>query len=214
VIFDTYHSRVACNTYIVGNDNNEGFLVDPGINVNNALIEHIKKIGVTIKAILITHAHMDHISALEEVLKEVGDVKVYIFKDEEEMLSNPRLNLSCYDEYPEYTDLTFVPNNLILLDDGEEIDICGFKIKVIHTPFHTSGSACYLLEKENILFSGDTLFYSTIGRTDLPTSTARTISSSLRKLIVLADDVKVYPGHGVSTSIEREKKYNSYLRNI
>ena len=95
-----------------------------------------------------------------------------------------------------------------------EISECGFEIKVIATPFHTVGSVCYYLDSEKALFSGDTLFFSTIGRTDLPTGSNKTVESSLSKLKCLPDGVKVYPGHGACTSLDREKKYNSYLKNI
>ena len=103
---------------------------------------------------------------------------------------------------------------MVTLSDNEEIEVAGFKIKMIKTPFHTKGSACYYAESENILFSGDTLFYTTIGRTDLPTGSNRSVSDSLKKLLKLPLETKVYPGHGVVTTLERESKYNVYLRNI
>ncbi len=214
-MIDIYYSRVACNAYIMYNENDEGFLVDPGYSLNNGLIDHIKKLNKNIKAILITHGHYDHIYALKDVLEFYKDAKVYILRDEFEFLSDPSLNLSnVVEDDLKIETISFVPQNIELLNDGDEINVAGFNIKVIATPFHTKGSCCYYLEKEKAIFTGDTLFYTTIGRSDLPTGSNRTISSSLKKLINLPDNIKVYPGHGVVTSLDREKKYNSYLKNI
>ena len=212
---DIYYSRIACNTYVMYNENNDAFLVDPGYSLNNGLIDHIKKLNKNIKAILITHGHYDHIYALKDVLELYKDVKVYILRDEAEFLTDPSLNLTDKD----YNELgietfSFMPQNIELLEDGDVINVAGFNIKVIATPFHTKGSCCYYVESEKVLFTGDTLFYTTIGRSDLPTGSSRTISSSLKKLIDLPDGIKVYPGHGFITDLDREKKYNSYLKNI
>ena len=213
---DILYSRIAANSFTVFNEKNEGFLVDPGYNVDNCLINHIKKIGVKIVAILITHGHFDHIHALEDVCKEFPDARVYISEDEVEFLTNVDLNLSTEPELEEQGvhRLTYVPAHLIKVNDGDFINEAGFEIKVIATPFHTRGSACFLVESEKALFSGDTLFFTTIGRCDLPTGSARTIESSLAKLKDLPEGLKVYPGHGACTYLDREKKYNAYLKNI
>ena len=167
-----------------------------------------------VAAVINTHAHFDHISALKDILNEFEDVKVYIFNEEIDILINPKLNLSHVREDNGEKDIDFRPKNLIGLSDHEEFETCGFKIKCIHTPFHTKGSSCYFVATEQALFSGDTLFFTTIGRSDLPTGSERTIESSLAKLISLPENTKVYPGHGVITNLDREKKYNQYLRNI
>ena len=197
------------------NKNDEAFLVDPGYSLNNGLIDHIKKLNKNIKAILITHGHYDHIYALRDVLELYKDAKVYILKDEFEFLSNPSLNLTDknWTEF-DIKPLNFVPSNVELLNDGDTFNVAGFDIKVIATPFHTRGSCCYYIESEKVIFTGDTLFYTTIGRSDLPTGSNRTISSSLMKLKCLPEGIKAYPGHGVITDLDREKKYNSYLNNI
>ena len=213
---DIYYSRSGGNSFIGYNDNKEGFLVDPGCNPEGAITDHIKKLGIKIVAILITHGHFDHIHALEEVCKEFPDANVYISIDEADFLTNTALNLS---EEPEvladgYHALTYLPNHLAKVSDGEIIKEAGFEIKTIATPFHTKGSVCYYLASENALFTGDTLFFMTIGRSDLPTGNSRIIDSSLAKLKELPDGIKVYPGHGACTSLDREKKYNSYLKNL
>ena len=213
-MLDSFISRKACNSYILFNDAKEGLIVDPGFNDENRLIDHIKKLGVNIVAVLITHAHYDHITALEDVMKEFPKATCYISEDEIELLDNPKLNLSRFREDGCTRILMYVPRKIKLLSDNEIINVAGFEIKFIKTPFHTKGSACYYVDSEKILFSGDTLFYTTIGRTDLPTGSNRTVETSLKKLLTLPLDTKVLPGHGVATKLERERNYNSYLRNI
>ena len=213
-MIDSFISRSACNSYILYNERKEAVLVDPGYNVRNCLVEHIEKLGVEIKAILITHGHYDHITALEDVLNRFPDAMTYISEDEQEVLINPRLNISYFRDDGQDKILKYLPKKLTLLGDYESFEVAGYLIEMIKTPFHTEGSACFYVATEKALFSGDTLFYSTIGRTDLPTGSERQIESSLRKLAALPDDVKVYPGHGIMTRLEREKKYNSHLRNI
>ena len=216
-MIDIYYSRnVAGNSFFGINENNEAFLVDPSFSQDGGLINHIHKLNIKIVAILITHGHWDHISSLEEICKEFPDARVYIGEEEADFLSNAHYNLSqeAFDDGYPVKVVTYVPEHLIKVSDGEIIKEAGFEIKVIHTPFHTKGSVCYYLEKEKALFSGDTLFFSTIGRTDLPTGSNRTVESSLAKLKALPEGIKVYPGHGACTFLDREKKYNSYLKNI
>lgn len=210
---DLFRSRIACNTYFLFKDKEHALLVDPGYNINNCLIEHINNLGLKIDAILLTHAHFDHIDALEEVINVFPEAKVYIYEKESPDLDNPKFNLSNWTEYGK-KNLTYRPKNLIELQDGEVFEACGYTIKCIATPFHTRGSACYVVDEENLIFSGDTLFYTTVGRTDLASSCPRLMSSSLKKLVQLEKNYTIYPGHGVKTTLDREKKYNSYLRNI
>ena len=122
------------------------------------------------------------------------------------MLENPRLNLTAVIGmgYGIKPDKTF--------SDGEVVSIGGFEFKVIHTPGHTQGGACYYFEQDKKLFSGDTLFAETVGRTDFPTGSGRTLINSIKdKLFVLSDDTVVYPGHNDYTTIGHEKKYNEYV---
>ena len=215
-MIDIYYNRIGSNAFMGINDKNEGFLVDPACSPDGGLIDHIKKLNVKLLAILITHGHWDHISSLEEICQMFPNIEVYIGENEAEFLEKPNYNLSIEikKEHEEMPILTYVPNNLKKVSDGDILHIAGFEIQVIETPFHTKGSVCYYVDTEKALFSGDTLFFSTIGRTDLPTGSNRTIESSLRKLKALPDGVKVYPGHGACTKLDREKNYNSYLKYI
>ena len=213
-MLDAYVTRKACNIYLLYNQSREAILVDPGFNEGGKLVEHINKLNLKIVAILLTHSHFDHIDALEDICKLYPDVKVYINEDEAELLDNATLNLSRFRDDGIIRNLTYHPKHLVKLGDNEEFSEAGYLVKMIKTPFHTKGSACYYVKSENILFSGDTLFYTTIGRTDLPTGSNRDIESSLKKLLTLPLETKIYPGHGVATSLERESKYNTYLRNI
>ena len=216
-MIDIYYCRThGANSFLGINEKNEAFLVDASFSENNALLDHIKKLNVKLVAILITHGHWDHISSLEEICKSFPDAKVYISEDEAEFLENVDLNLTkaAHEEGYPVPIFSYKPAHLIKVNDGDVINEAGFEIKVISTPFHTKGSVCYYVASENALFSGDTLFFSTIGRTDLPTGSNKTVVSSLAKLKALPDGIKVYPGHGACTKLDREKKYNSYLKNI
>ena len=211
---DCLYSDSYASTYFLYNEKKEALIVDPGSNKNNRLINHISKLGLSIKAILITHGHYDHIEALEDISNAFKEAKVYISEDEVDFLSEPHYNLSFFGINEGHKPIEFVPKNLITLSDNETFEECGFSIQMMKTPFHTKGSACYYIAKEKILFSGDTLFKSSIGRSDLPTGSVRQIDESLLKLAKLEDDIKVYPGHGDITSMGREKKYNMYLNKL
>lgn len=212
-MIDIFQPRIACNSYLLYKNKEHAILIDPGYNVNNCLIEYINHLGLHIDAVLITHAHYDHIDGLEAVVNAFPNVKVCIYEKESSDIDNPKFNLSGWSEWGN-KNLTYHPTNIYELMDGETFELCGYTIKCIATPFHTRGSACYLVDEENALFTGDTLFYTTVGRTDLTSSTPRTMTSSLTKLVSLEKDYTIYPGHGPKTHLDREKKYNSYLRNI
>ena len=213
---DIYYSRDGANSFFVINEKREAILIDPSFSEHGGLFDHINKLNIKIVAILITHGHWDHIASLEEICRLYPDVHVYISEDEAEFLTNVDLNLSKAANNEGYgvNILTYLPTHLYKVNDGDLIKEAGFEFKVILTPFHTKGSTCFYLESEKALFSGDTLFFSTIGRTDLPTGTTKTLESSLKKLKMLPDGLKVYPGHGACTNLDREKKYNTYLKNI
>ena len=188
------------NCYIISNGN-DAVVIDAGDDYEN-IIKEAK--GKNIKAVLLTHGHFDHTGAVNALQK--NGAKVYISKNEEYMLSDSYSCLSAPFGYPFNeikADFTF--------DDGDTLNICDIAFKVILTPGHTTGSACFLVN--DILFSGDTLFYRSIGRTDFPGGNFEVISQSIKeKLYTLPESTVVYAGHGEKTTIGLEKKFNPFVR--
>ncbi|MDO4187475.1 MAG: MBL fold metallo-hydrolase [Lachnospiraceae bacterium] len=195
---------VQTNCYFVYDDEKkEAIVFDPaadGAGIYNALLKN----DIKVAAIMLTHGHFDHILGVNE-LKEKADVKVYASELEKNVLASADLNVS------NQTGRSCTISPDVLLKDGEVVEIAGIKIKMISTPGHTEGSACYLNEEEGLLIAGDTLFAGSCGRTDLPTGSGGMLDRSLKeKLMKLDDDIKVYPGHGESTTIGHERKYNPF----
>ena len=185
------------NTFFIVNEENEAVVIDCGENYQRVK-ETEKNLGFKIKAVLLTHAHFDHAGCAKK-LQDDG-AKIYISKNDADKLHN-ELNLGKRfgRNFEDLTaDFTF--------GDGEELTICSITFKVIATPGHTDGSVCFMLD--NMLFSGDTLFFDSVGRTDLLGGNREDLTASVKKLFALNGDFSVYPGHGEFTTLERERKYN------
>lgn len=200
--------EIQTNCYIAGADNGSScIVVDPGDEADK-IIGTAKRDGRDIAAVLLTHGHFDHIGAVRGIRDNCGNkIKVYACVHEKELLASPSLNLSSgfFGSMSEKAD--------IYLKDRDVVNEAGLSLRVIETPGHTSGGICYYSEADKILFSGDTLFEASIGRTDFPTGSAEVLISSIRdRLFVLPDDVTVYPGHGPQTNIGFEKKNNMYVQ--
>ena len=197
---------VGTNCYIVSNDDTmECFIVDVAA-CPPEFVSHIKNAGLTVKAVLLTHGHFDHIMGLDRFLEEFP-VPVYACAAEKEVLESAQLNSSAgmLGQPYTFTGARFVK-------DGDLLDAAGMKIQVIQTPGHTIGGCCYYISDENVLFSGDTLFRASVGRTDLPTgSMSALVRSVTDRLLVLPDETRVYPGHMEETTIGYEKQYNPFL---
>ena len=178
--------------------------IDPA-DYGDQIFQAMKNNGFEVAAILLTHGHFDHIWGCSR-LRQLTSAPVYAYEGEEEVLLSSDLNVSAGAGRA----CTVKAN--ILLKDGEEVTIEGMTFKLIATPGHTQGSCCYYFEEVNMLISGDTLFEESVGRTDLPTGSMSTLVRSVKdKLFELPDDVVVYPGHGDSTTIGHEKKYNPFI---
>ena len=197
---------VGTNCYIVINEGTkECFLVDMAA-CPPELVSHIKNSGLTVKAVLLTHGHFDHIMGLDRFLEEFP-APVYACAAEKELLESPQLNSSSGMLGQPYTF-----HGAQYVKDGDLLEIAGMKIQVIQTPGHTIGGCCYYIADEQTLFSGDTLFRASIGRTDLPTGSMGALVRSVKeKILVLPDETRVYPGHMEETTVGYEKKYNPFL---
>ena len=196
---------VCTNCYLlVNHKTGELLVIDPGDQAQ--LIEkQIEKTGAKPVAILLTHGHFDHAGAAEE-LADKYQISIYAHEAERETLEDPGLNLcGMIGEHKVYHADIFVK-------DEEVLNLAGFSIRVFFTPGHTIGGCCYYIADEKILFSGDTLFQESVGRTDFPRGSASDLIRAIReKLMPLPDDVTVYTGHDESTLIGYERMHNPYL---
>ncbi|MCD8266428.1 MAG: MBL fold metallo-hydrolase [Prevotellaceae bacterium] len=203
---------VGVNCYIVSDPKGAGVIIDPGA-CSEEEFSHIRRYvegeGIALSHALLTHAHFDHVFGLDLVYETYGlraechalEVQVYNGNPDLALelcgtrLPLPKVGLDC------------------TLTDGQEIACGELRLRVIHTPGHTPGGVCFYSDGEGVLFSGDTLFQGSLGRTDVPLGSWRQEIRSVReKLLCLPDETVVYPGHGPSTEIGYERLYNPYLR--
>ena len=196
---------VQTNCYFaINDDTKEVLIIDPGASAEK-LAEKIKEQGLKPAAILLTHGHFDHATGAEELAKLL-QVKIYAEEKEKETLENPQLNLSGW----QGSSLVFHADEY--LKDEQEIDLAGFHIRVLLTPGHTVGGCCFYFPYQNVIFSGDTLFQTSVGRTDFPKGSMSQLINGIReKLLPLPDETAVYTGHGEMTTIGTERMYNPYL---
>ena len=200
---------LATNCYMaVNTDTRETLIIDPADKAD-FIIKRCKEQHYKVAGILLTHGHFDHIRAVPGLKKEYPDIKIYAGKEEEDVLKNVHVNMTV-DFPPEMT-----LDADIYVDDGEELDLIGTKIKCLHVPGHTKGGMCYYFEENKIVFSGDTLFEMSVGRSDFPTGSWEDLIENIsKKLLTLPDDVVVYSGHGGKTTIGREKMMNPFFSDL
>lgn len=196
---------ISTNCYLAINEETKQTVVIDPAACPSYLMSHIKSEGLKVEAILLTHGHFDHIMGIDGFLSEF-DVPVYVHEDDADAMEDPALNQSST-----YTSgYTF--GKAQYLRDCQTLELAGYTFQVIHTPGHTKGGCCYYVASEDVLFSGDTLFQNSVGRTDFVNSSTSDLVHSVReKLFLLPDDTIVYPGHMGETKIGHEKKYNPYV---
>lgn len=197
--------QIGTNCYLMCNlDTKEMLIIDPGDEADVLKVK-INETGCTPKAILLTHGHFDHILAMND-LKNFYGVSIYAHEKEREMLQDTKSNMLSQMGITEPFEAD------IYMHGDAKLQLAGFAIQVFLTPGHTPGGCCYYFAAEKVLFSGDTLFNGSVGRTDFPGgSMSALIRSVEEKLFVLPEDVTVYPGHEGPTNIGREKKFNPYF---
>ena len=189
------------NCYVISDDNGTGVIIDPGSDAENISLQ-LKQIGVKPVAILLTHGHFDHVGAVN-YLKNEYNLQVYANIYEKGILSDAS-KIYVFGGEGEAVKVDK------WVSDGDEICFGELKFKVLYTPGHTPGSCCYLIE--DLLFAGDTIFYESIGRCDLPGGSFETIDKSIRlKIYTLDDNVTIYPGHGMATDVCHEKNFNPFV---
>ena len=197
---------ISTNCYLVINEETKHAVIVDLAAFPRALKNYIEEENITVEAILLTHAHFDHIMGLSDVMEDIK-IPVYVEEADLPMMMDGESNLSSGYMRGGYQFADAVP-----VRDGQQLQIAGFQFRVIHTPGHTPGGCCYYMEQEDVLFSGDTLFRTSVGRSDFPGGSASALVRSVKeKLLILPEETHVYPGHMEETTIGYEKRHNPFV---
>ena len=201
------------NSYLlkVDRESEDCLIIDAGLEPR-PLTDYLAQNRLNPLAILLTHGHADHIAGINTLRQNFDKIKVAVHKADAKMLTTPEENLS----FLAGVSVTAGSPDIIL-EDETIIEFADIKLKVLHTPGHTPGGICLHCRQENLVFTGDTLFAESVGRTDLAggnpeTAHQQLITSIKEKLLPLPEETTAYPGHGSQTTIAREKKYNPFLK--
>lgn len=197
---------VQTNCYLaINKETKEAIIIDPGDDADRIGMR-LMQLEAKPVAILLTHGHFDHAGAAKALAAQY-DILVYAHDKEAETLEDSRMNLSG----PLAGGATTYHADVFLKDE-QELTLAGLHMRVLFTPGHTPGGCCYYFPREDVLFSGDSLFCGSVGRTDFPGGSMRTLVDSVRnKLMSLPENTIVYPGHDIETTIEQERMYNPFL---
>ena len=196
---------LATNCYILCSGEKNCIVIDPGMQADK-IIAHIREEGLTVRHILLTHGHYDHIGAVKQIAKAFRDSVVSIGEGDLEMLGCTQKSLAVHRSADPSE---YIIQNANVLLDGDVIELDELRVSVIQTPGHTKGGVCYAVG--NMLFTGDTLFLDDIGRCDLYGGSYPIMKRSLAKLCEIPGDFEVYPGHGESTTLDYERRNNRYI---
>ena len=197
---------VQTNCYLaINKETKEAIIIDPGDDADRIGMR-LKQLEAKPVAILLTHGHVDHAGAAKTLAAQY-DILVYDHEKEAKTLEDSRMNLSG----PLAGGATTYHVD-VFLQDEQELTLAGLHMRVLFTPGHTPGGCCYYFPREDVLFSGDSLFCGSVGRTDFPGGSMRTLVDSVcNKLMSLPENTIVYPGHDIETTIEQERMYNPFL---
>ncbi|UCD93458.1 MAG: MBL fold metallo-hydrolase [Candidatus Zixiibacteriota bacterium] len=191
------------NCYLAGTEGGAGVIIDPG-DEDELILERLDRLDFAPKAILLTHGHADHIAAVKPIKAKLN-IPLYIGRGDEEMLSSTSANISAFFGF----EIT-CPAADHVVNDGDILSFGSLKFTVIATPGHSRGGICFFAEK--YLFCGDTLFFGSVGRTELPGGDYQLLLDSIEKnILTLPEDVICYPGHGPATTVGEEKRGNPFL---
>lgn len=194
------------NCYFVSDPaTRETVVIDPGDDAPQ-LLARLRELRATVVAYLLTHGHVDHLTALA-ALAAVHPAPIHVHPRDAAWCFTERNNLPGFYDAPDKPDAP-----VVLVKEGDVFPLAGGRWSVIETPGHTPGGICWKLADDRALFTGDTLFRGTAGRTDLPGGDARALTRSLRKLAAIPEDLAVYPGHGEPTTLAREKRDNYFMQ--
>lgn len=202
-IIKIYPRGFASNSYIVTADGENAVVIDPALPT---VASELSRRGLKAKWVLLTHSHFDHIGGVQRLALSGAQVGC---GEKEKAAIGTLDSVGAQYGYPPFSlhvDRFF--------RGGETVELCGVKFKVMETPGHTCGSVCYLLEDERVIFSGDTLFEQSIGRTDFPTGDLAQMRESLRTLVALDGDYRLLSGHGDETTLQKEKATNYFLTDL
>ena len=193
------------NTYVLIDEDKNCVVVDPAKN-NESLVNYIKKNNLSLKAVLLTHGHVDHMRGVDPLINAFN-VPLYVGFDDEDKLKDTYANCSLF-----LNENVIVKAKATTIADQEVLHLLNEDIICIHTPYHTAGSMCFYLKDSNLLLTGDFILPHGIGRSDLPSAMPKELNRSMAKIMALPKSVKIYGGHGEFSSLEKEQSLNPFVK--